>query len=108
MVVMAAFLNGCYGYLHTRYGVELRLAVLLSLVRSPHFCLITDRFHWWRCKASPRSQWVGGWRGAVLASVCDDDDDDAWKSLRRGRSSPIKHFVSHSVTECVSAGAARR
>lgn len=40
MVVMAAFLNGCYGYLHTRYGVELRLAVLFSA----HFCLTTDSF----------------------------------------------------------------
>ncbi len=65
MVVMAALLNGCYGYLHTRYGVEPRLAVLLSLVRSPHFCLITDFFHWWRCKASPRSQWVEGGGGEL-------------------------------------------
>lgn len=57
MVVMAAFLNGCYGYLHTRYSEELRLAVLLLLVRSPHFCLITHLSHWWRCKASLSSRW---------------------------------------------------
>lgn len=68
MVVMAAFLNGCYGYLHTRYGVQLRLAVLLSLMHSPHFCLITDLFHWWRCEASPRSQWGKG--GEVCWCLC--------------------------------------
>ena len=68
MAVMAAFLNGCYGYLHTRYGVQLRLAVLLSLMHSPHFCLITDLFHWWRCKASPSSQWGEG--GEVCLCVC--------------------------------------
>lgn len=44
----------------------------------------------------------------VSECVCDGDDDDAWKSLRRGRSSPIKHFVSHSVMMCVSTGGARR
>ncbi len=59
MVVMAAFLDGCYGYLHTSNGVELGLAELLSLVHSPHFCLMTDLFHWSRFEASPRSQWVG-------------------------------------------------
>lgn len=45
------FLNGCYGYLHTSYSVKLRLAVLLSRVRSPHFCLLTDLLHWRRCEA---------------------------------------------------------
>ena len=103
MVVMAAFLNGCYGYLHTRYGVQLRLAVLLSLMHSPHFCLITDLFHWKRCEASPRSQWGEGgevcWCLRLSVSVCvhDDDDDGAWKSLRKHHTLPIRHFVSHSV-----------
>lgn len=60
MAVIAASLNGCYGYLHTRYGAELRLAVLLSLVCSPHFCLTTDLSIGGRMR---RHQGVGGWEG---------------------------------------------
>lgn len=105
MVTVAAFLNGCYGYFHTKYGVELRLVVLLSLVRSLLFCLTTDLFHWRRCEASPRSQWVG--MIAVLAWICDDDgDDDAWKSLRRGwLSSTFLATFSQWLCVCGHSGA---
>lgn len=105
MVVMAASLNGCYGYLHTRNGAELRLAVLLSLVHSPHFCLITDLSHWWRCEASPRSRWVGGDGGAVLACVCVQwgwcwswSEEKGWGEVTGYF---CKHFVGHCVTVIV-------
>ena len=55
-------------------SVELRLAVLLSLVRSPH----SDR------------------------GVCDDDgDDDAWKSLWRFTNHTLCQHLCQGVT-CVS------
>lgn len=67
---MAAFLNGCYGYLHTRYGVELMVggvavARALTSLLSP----VTDAFHWRRCGASPLAG--PGRRGELCTSrVC--------------------------------------
>lgn len=110
--MVAASLNGCYGYLHTRFGAPLRLAVLLSLVRSPHFLPPNRSFSLAEVWGVTKGLVGGRGRGrCVCVCVWDDgDDDDAWKRLGEVTLQTVCRPLCHDdgvfadIQELVAAG----
>lgn len=98
MVAMAAFLNGCYGYLHTRYSVDLRLEVLLSRVRSPHFLSHNRSFSLVEVWGVTKESVCGGMKGSCVI---------VWWWRWWGMEKPLRMYLStpcqplcHDVIVC--------